>query len=331
VSAVSVPAAAGARTTGPSAGLIRAVDLAGQWAAPVATLVVLLAAAAFVPKFYEPGNLTTVAIQAAVLGIVAVGQMLVLLVAGLDLSVNAVLGLGAVVVISNQQGFSPLTVLVALGIAVGVGLANGLLVAWRKVPPFIATFGMLIFLGGARLAYTHGQASGNVPAWLRVVGIGQIGPLPNAALAWLVILVLIGGVLQWTRYGRWIYAVGANSEAARYAGVPTREVVVACYVACSVLALVAGLVLSGYIGYVDQRLGTDFNVNSIAAAIVGGTTFTGGRGNPVGVAAGAILLSILLDLVVVAGIPINWQLAVQGVVLVLATAIQGMRGHLLSR
>jgi len=331
VSAVSVPAAAGARTTGPSAGLIRAVDLAGQWAAPVATLVVLLAAAAFVPKFYEPGNLTTVAIQAAVLGIVAVGQMLVLLVAGLDLSVNAVLGLGAVVVISNQQGFSPLTVLIALAIAVGVGLANGLLVAWRKVPPFITTFGMLIFLGGARLAYTHGQASGNVPAWLRVVGIGQIGPLPNAALAWLVILGLIGGVLQWTRYGRWIYAVGANSEAARYAGVPTREVVVACYVACSVLALVAGLVLSGYIGYVDQRLGTDFNVNSIAAAIVGGTTFTGGRGNPVGVAAGAILLSILLDLVVVAGIPINWQLAVQGVVLVLATAIQGMRGHLLSR
>jgi ribose/xylose/arabinose/galactoside ABC-type transport system permease subunit len=257
--------------------------------------------------------------------------MLVLLVAGLDLSVNAVLGLGAVVVISNQQGSSPLTVLLALAIAVGVGLTNGLLVAWRGVPPFIATFGMLIFVGGARLAYTHGQASGNVPAWLRVVGIGQIGPLPNAALVWLVILLLAGGVLLWTRYGRWIYAVGANYEAARYAGVPTREVVVACYIACSLMALVAGLVLSGYIGYVDQRLGTDFNVNSIAAAIVGGTTFTGGRGNPVGVAAGAILLSILLDLVVGAGIPINWQLAVQGVVLVLATAIQGMRGHLLNR
>ena len=106
MSAVTVSAAGGVRTTGPSAALIRAVDLAGQWAAPAATLVVLLAAAVFVPKFYEPGNLTTVAIQAAVLGIVAVGQMLVLLVAGLDLSVNAVLGLGAVVVISNQQGFS---------------------------------------------------------------------------------------------------------------------------------------------------------------------------------------------------------------------------------
>jgi len=319
------------RIAGPSPAFVRAVDLAGQWAAPVASGVVLLFAAVLVPNFYEPGNLTTVAIQAAVLGIVAVGQMLVLLVAGLDLSVNAVLGLGAVIVISNQQGFSAVTILEAQAIAVGVGLANGLLVGVRKVPPFIATFGMLIFVQGARLAYTHGQASGNVPGWLRVVGIGQLGPLPNAALAWIIILLLTGGILALTRYGRYVYAVGANYEAARYAGVPTREVVVACYIACSVLALVAGLVLSGYIGYVDQRLGTDFNVNSIAAAIVGGTTFSGGRGNPVGTAAGAILLSILLNLVVVAGIAINWQLAVQGIVLVVATAIQGMRGHLLSR
>jgi ribose/xylose/arabinose/galactoside ABC-type transport system permease subunit len=321
----------GVRTGRASATFVRAVDLAGQWAAPVASAIVLLLAAVFVPKFYEPGNLTTVAIQAAVLGIVAIGQMLVLLVAGLDLSVNAVLGLGAVIVIQNQQGFSPVTVLEALAIALLVGLANGLLVAWRRVPPFIATFGMLIFVGGARLAYTHGQASGNVPGWLRVVGIGQIGPIPNATLTWILLTALAGGVLLYTRFGRYVYAVGANYAAARYAGVPTREVVVACYVACSVLALVAGLVLSGYIGYVDQRLGTDFNVNSIAAAIVGGTTFSGGRGNPLGTAAGAILLSILLDLVVVAGIPINWQLAVQGVVLVLATAIQGMRAHLLSR
>jgi ribose transport system permease protein len=331
MSAASLPVR-GLRSTVPSAAFVRAVDLAGQWAAPVATVAVLLVAALFVPKFYEPGNLTTVAIQASVLGIVALGQMLVLLVAGLDLSVNAVLGLGAVMVIQNQRdAFSPAPILEALVIAVGVGLANGLLIAWRKVPAFIATFGMLIFVGGARLAYTHGQASGNVPAWLRVVGIGQIGPLPNAALTWVVLTALVGGVLLYTRYGRYVYAVGANSDAARYAGVPTREVVVACYIACSVLALVAGLVLSGYIGYVDQRLGTDFNVNSIAAAIVGGTTFAGGRGNPLGTASGAILLSILLDLVVVAGLPINWQLAVQGVVLVVATAIQGMRAHLLSR
>src|SRR5439155_26737784 len=277
VSAATLRTALGERTIGPSPAFVRGVDMTGRWAAPVASAAVLLGAALFVPKFYEPGNLTVVAIQAAVLGIVAVGQMLVLLVAGLDLSVNAVLGLGAVIVISNQQGFSALTLVEALLIAVGVGLANGLLVAWRRVPPFIATFGMLIFVGGARLAYTHGQASGNVPAWLRVIGIGQIGPLPNALLTWILIMLVAGGILTYTRYGRYVYAVGANYEAARYAGVPTREVVVACYIACSVLALCAGLVLSGYIGYVDQRLGTDFNVNSIAAAIVGGTTFSGGR------------------------------------------------------
>jgi len=114
VNAAALSSARVLRSTGPSPAVVRAVDLAGQWAAPVALLIVLLAAALVVPKFYEPGNLTVVAIQSAVLGIVAVGQMLVLLVAGLDLSVNAVLGLGAVIVISNQQGFSAVTVLEAL-------------------------------------------------------------------------------------------------------------------------------------------------------------------------------------------------------------------------
>jgi len=119
------PASHPVRSTAPSPALVRAVDLAGQWAAPVASVIVLLAAAVLVPNFYEPGNLTTVAIQAAVLGIVAVGQMLVLLVAGPDLSVHAVVGLGAVIVITNQQGFSALSIVEALAIAVGLGLGNG--------------------------------------------------------------------------------------------------------------------------------------------------------------------------------------------------------------
>jgi ribose transport system permease protein len=100
---------------------------------------------------------------------------------------------------------------------------------------------------------------------------------------------------------------------------------------CSLLAMLGGLVLSGYIGYVDLRLGADYNMNSIAAAIVGGTTFTGGRGNLFGTAAGVALLILLLNLVVVLGLPIHWQYAMQGLVLVLATALQGFRQFLLSR
>jgi ribose/xylose/arabinose/galactoside ABC-type transport system permease subunit len=125
--------------------------------------------------------------------------------------------------------------------------------------------------------------------------------------------------------------VGGNPSAAQYVGIRVDAIVIGAHVACSMLALFGGLVLSGYIGYVDLNLGANYNLNSIAAAIVGGTTFTGGRGNLIGTAAGVALLVLLLNLVVVLGLPIHWQFAMQGLVLVFATALQGFRQFLLTR
>jgi ribose/xylose/arabinose/galactoside ABC-type transport system permease subunit len=316
----------------PSQRLIRGVDLAGQWSAPIADVLILILAAIIAPAFYNPTNLKTVAIQIAVLGIVAAGQTLVLLVRSIDLSVSAVLALGAVIVVQTTSGNSFIISLIeAFGIAAVIGLANGFLVSKRMVPPFIATYGMLVFVQGARLAYTKGQASGTVPELLRSISIGQVGFLPAALVVWLIVNVLLIVVMRNTRIGRWLYAVGGSPAAARYAGIRIDAVVIGAHIACSMLALFGGLVLSGYIGYVDLRLGSDYNLNSIAASIVGGTTFTGGRGNLFGTAAGVALLVLLLNLVVVLGLPIHWQYAMQGVVLVLATALQGFRQYLLSR
>jgi ribose/xylose/arabinose/galactoside ABC-type transport system permease subunit len=316
----------------PSPRLVRGVDWAGQWAAPITILVVFVAAAIFAPAFYNPTNLKTISIQVAVLGIVAVGQTFVLLVRSIDLSVGAVLALGAVIVVQTQAGSSLLVSLVeAFAIAAVIGLANGFLITKRQVPPFIATFGMMVFVQGARLAYTSGQASGTVPDLLRAISIRPVGFIPAALVVWLIVNAIALFFLWFTRYGRWIYAVGGNPAVARYAGIRIDAVVIASHVVCSVLALLGGLLLSGYIGYVDLRLGTDYNLNSIAAAIMGGTTFTGGRGNLFGTAAGVILLISLLNLVVVLGLPIHWQYAMQGLVLVAATALQGFRQYLLSR
>jgi ribose/xylose/arabinose/galactoside ABC-type transport system permease subunit len=316
----------------PSKRLIRGVDLAGRWAAPIADLVILVVAAIIAPAFYNPTNLKTVAIQIAVLGIVAAGQTLVLLVRSIDLSVSAVLALGAVIVVQTASGNSLLLSLVeAFAIAAFIGLANGFLISKRMVPPFIASYGMLVFIEGARLAYTKGQASGTVPGLLRSIGIGQIGFLPTALILWVIVNALLIIVLRYTRFGRWIYAVGGNPAAGRYAGIRVDAIVIAAHVICSMLALFGGLVLSGYIGYVDLNMGSDYNLNSIAASIVGGTTFTGGRGNLFGTAAGVTLLILLLNLVVVLGLPIHWQYVMQGLVLVLATALQGFRQFLLSR
>lgn len=295
-------------------------------------VVVLLVAAVFAPAFYNPTNMRTVSIQVAVLGIVAIGQTLVLLVRSIDMSVSAVLALGAVIVVQTEAGNSILVSLIqAFAIAALIGLANGYLVAKRHVPPFVATFGMLVFVGGARLAYTKGQASGTVPELLRTISIEPLGPIPAALAVWLIVNIIFIFLLRYTRFGRWIYAVGGNPGAAEYAGINVDWVLISMHVICSVLAILAGLVLSGYIGYVDLRLGADYNMNSIAAAVVGGTIFTGGRGSLFGTAAGVILLVMLLNLVVVLGLPIHWQYAMQGIVLVLATALQGFRQFLLSK
>lgn len=324
----------GARLSGfrPTPRFVHAVDLAGQWAAPIMICIVLIVAAILAPAFYNPTNLRTVAIQFAVLGIVAVGQTLVLLVRSIDLSVSAVLALGAVIVVQTEAGNSLLvSLLQALAVAALIGLVNGFLITKRGVPPFVATFGMLVFIQGARLAYSKGQASGTVPDFLRMISIEQVGFIPAALIVWLIVNIIFVFLLRKTRFGRWIYAVGGNPFASRYAGIRVDWIMIIAHTICSVLAILGGLVLSGYIGYVDLRLGSDYNMLSIAAAIVGGTTFTGGRGNLFGTAAGVALLVMLLNLVVVLGLPIHWQLAMQGLVLVLATALQGFRQFLLSR
>jgi ribose/xylose/arabinose/galactoside ABC-type transport system permease subunit len=221
--------------------------------------------------------------------------------------------------------------IIAFSVAALVGLANGFLVTKRQVPPFIATYGMLVFVQGARLAYTKGQASGTVPQILRTISFEQVGPIPAALIVWLIFNIIFVVLLRYTRFGRWIYAVGGNPSASRYAGIRVDAVVVAVHMLCSMLAMLGGLLLSGYIGYVDLRMGADYNLNSIAASIVGGTTFTGGQGNLFGTAVGVALLILLLNLVVVLGLPIHWQYVMQGSVLVLATALQGFRQFLLGR
>ena len=316
----------------PTPRLVRTVDLAGQWAAPITAAIVLIIAAIYAPAFYSPANLRTVAIQIAILGIVAVGQTLVLLVRSIDLSVSAVMALGAVIVVQTEAGNSLVISLIqAFTVSAIIGIVNGFLVTKRQVPPFVATFGMLVFIQGARLAYTKGQASGTVPTLLRTISIESVWVIPAALIVWLFINLIFILLLKYTRFGRWIYAVGGNPNTSHYAGIRVDGVIIIAHIICSVLALLGGLVLSGYIGYVDLRLGTDYNMNSIAAAVVGGTTFTGGRGNLFGTAAGVALLVFLLNLVVVLGLSIHWQYAMQGVVLVLATALQGFRQFVLSR
>ena len=292
--------------------------------------IALVAAAIwlFEPSFYHSANVTNVLRQAGILGVVTLGQTLVLLVAGIDLSVGAVMS-GTLIAVAalSRPGHLPLVVVVVIVLALGVvvGCVNGLLVAYRKVPPFVATLGMTAVVAGGQLAYTKGVPAGTIPAHLRPLGLGAWGIVPYAALLWLALTGLAFILLRVTIYGRQLYAVGTAAEVASRAGARVRLITWSAYLGCSVLAAAAGIVLSAYVGYVDPGVGSGYDLDSISAAVVGGVAFSGGRGGVIGAALGVLLLTVLLNLVILAGVDPNVQLIVRGGVVIAAMATLAVR------
>jgi ribose/xylose/arabinose/galactoside ABC-type transport system permease subunit len=289
----------------------------------VSLAALLLAALLLTPDIYSRENLFLNLRQASQLGLVAVGQTLVLLAAGLDLSVGGVIVLTSVTIAQvggNQDSMIGPGVLLALIFGLIVGLGNGLLITKRSVPPFVATLGMLVLISGAQVAYTKGVPSGQVPPALTVLNSG-IGPLPISFLIWMAFNLVVGFVLYATPYGRKVYAVGSNREAARLSGINVDRILISVYVLCSLMAVVAGIVLSSYVGYVDRYLGRGFDLDSIAAAVVGGTAFTGGRGSIAGTMAGVLIVQLLSNMSLQLGLNFQLQLAIKGLVIIAAVAL----------
>lgn len=288
------------------------------------SLGVLLLVAAFVsPQLYSRNSLFLLLRQASQLGVVALGQTLVMLVAGLDLSVTGVIVMTSIVVAQVGQGQDAGIlpgVALALGLGALVGLANGLLVTKRNVPPFVATLGMLVLVRGAMLAHTRGIPSGQVPPGLKTLGAAW-GPLPGSVWLWIGAVLIFALLLYATPWGRRVIAAGANPVAARLTGLPVDRLVITMYVVCALLAAVAGVILSGYVGYVDRYLGRGFDLDSITAAVIGGTTFTGGRASLLGTMAGVLLVQVLSSMLLVMGLSVEVQLIVKGLVVIAAVAL----------
>jgi ribose/xylose/arabinose/galactoside ABC-type transport system permease subunit len=294
----------------------------GVW---VAVVLLAVVAAALAPEFFRVSNLQDVLRRSSILGIVTMGQVLVLMTGGLDISVAAVIGLTAVAIAESTAPGGPglaVGILVAVIIAIGVGTTNGILVTRRRVPPFVATFGMFVLLDGARLAYTSGTVSGNVTEGLRKLGRGTLLGVPWPMVTLIVLIVVLGVFVRSTVPGRHLVMAGANERMARLSGIPVARTKTAAYIACSLLAVLTGIFFAGYVGYVDRFLGSGTDLDSIAAALLGGTQFSGGEGSFLKAAAGAFLISGLLNLIVVSGLNVELQFVVKGLVLIAAVALQ---------
>lgn len=291
-------------------------------------LVLLLVVAAFVaPDFYNVSILRRTGQDAAILGVVTVGQALVMFVGGVDLSVAGLTVLAATVAADPRVGGSGsfvVAVLILIAVAVAVGAVNSYLVVSRRVQPFVATFGMLITLQGIRLVYTKAAKSGSAWGGLVTFARDRVLGIPTLVLIWALVLGVAAVVVGLSAPGRRFLLAGSNERAAFLSGIRVTRAKVIAYCTCSLLAVLAGLLLAGRTGYVDNYTGQGTELDSITAALVGGMTFAGGQGSVLNAGGAALFLACLYKLLIVLQWQPELQSVVQGAVLLLALAIRGV-------
>jgi ribose/xylose/arabinose/galactoside ABC-type transport system permease subunit len=283
------------------------------------------------PAFLKPQNIVNILNPAAALGMVAIGQTFVILTGGggLDLSVASVMATVAVIAAAYTGGQdSQLLPAAAICLFFGIliGLINGLLITKLRVPPIMATLGMMIILLGGRFLYTKGIAKGSYPPLLRFLGTGSTGPIPTSVLSLAILVAIAAILLKKTVLGRQIYALGGNINAAILCGYNTDLILIIVYIFSAVSASIAGLYLAGWIGVADNWVGQGYEIDSVAAVVMGGTSFEGGRGGVFGTIAGVLILVTLYNLVLLLHFPVQTQYMVKGAVIIIAASFYVQRG-----
>jgi ribose transport system permease protein len=271
-------------------------DVFGRDAGGLIVLLVLFGAMTMASdEFLTADNMANLARQVAIFGIIAVGQLLVILTAGIDLSVGSVLGLtGCVTAQLLVEGMPvPLAIVVGLLVGVVLGLFNGGLVAYGKLPPFIVTLGMLGIARGLVLVLTDASTVQPLPDSFGNIANGDFIGLPNLLWMFIAVVVVTSFVLRRTVFGRYIYAVGSNPESARLSGVPVTAVLVSVYSIAGLLAAFGGILFASRLNAGIPTAGTGYELNAIAACVIGGASLFGAKGGAFGAAAGALIVATL--------------------------------------
>lgn len=338
---LAVPTRASKNSPGNSTSLAR-ILLEGR--AFFALLVIIAVFSMMSPHYFSGANFLTMASHVAIFGLPAIGMLLVILNGGIDLSVGSTIGLSGVCAGYMMQGINlealgvvlylPVWAVAILTLVVGslVGLVNGVLIAWCRVPAFVATLGTLYVARGIALLMTNGltynklsgsETLGNTGFdWL---GFNRIFNVPVGVVILGVTALACGYLLSRTAFGRWLYASGGNERAAELSGVPVKGVKISVYVISGICAAMAGLVLSSQLTSAGPTAGTTYELTAIAAVVIGGAALTGGRGNVRGTLLGAFVIGFLSDGLVIIGVSSYWQTVFTGAVIVLAVLLNTLQ------
>ncbi|MDR3689598.1 MAG: ABC transporter permease [Fimbriimonas sp.] len=304
---------------------------------------VVVAAMAKNPQFLDVKNLNSILLWIPLLVVVGMGQMLVILTRGIDVSVGSTMGVAGIVVGMLFRDHPGLNIYLgaAIGMAIGfvLGAINGGLIAWAKIPPIIATLGTLSAYRGLAFIACKGEQidSNNIPDGL--TNWALFGPITinGVTISWLIVwaaaaAILTAYFLRWTRTGRDVYAIGSHPEAAQLRGLPVTKVTFLVYSVCGALAGLAGVLYASRYGFVNPgTAGQGFELTVIAAVVIGGTNVLGGSGTVFGVLLGCLLLGTINVALAVLGIDAAWQTLVYGIVILIALTIDSYLQRLLRR
>ncbi|WP_306258483.1 ABC transporter permease [Pararhizobium sp. IMCC21322] len=290
----------------------------------IAVILLYIVSGLVSPAMYQTSQVMNILQVAAFLGVIALGQTMVILVGGIDLSQAGTITLINIVATSLMLGQSEniaIALIACLALALVIGLLNGLLVIIVGITPLVATLGMNSILFGAALVYTGGAPRGDVAPAFEVLGTGDVLGLPAPALIWLVVAVALFALTRMSVFGRWLYATGANPDAAALMGVPVERVTVGAYVFSSILAAFGGLLLTAYVGSPSLGIGNQFLLTSVAAVVVGGTALTGGVGGILATVGGAIFITELTSFTNIVRVTSGTQFVIQGGIIILSVLV----------
>lgn len=285
-------------------------------------------------SFLKPQNLINVVRQISVIGLLALGVMLCIIALGIDLSLGSVLGFSAVVTASLVQqigwkealypGFqAPAIVAVMAGISVGIilGAVNGSLIAFFRIPPFIATLGMMTIARGFAYIYSNGRPVSTLSPEFLWIGGGDISGIPVPIIVFGIVILLTHLMLNYTRFGRHVYAIGGNETAARVSGVNLGRTKVLIYAFSGLMAGLGGVVLTARVQSATPALGMGYELDAIAAAVIGGTSFAGGIGTVWGTVIGALIIGVMNNGLDLLNVSPFYQQVVKGVIIIVAIII----------
>ena len=272
------------------------------------------------PQFLSLNNITNILRQASYTAVAAVGMTMVIVIGEIDLSAGSLVcasGLTGAMV-CKETGNVVLAVLAALAVGLLVGFVNGALCAYGKLPGFIATLASMTVLRGLAYIITGGNSVVWTNEAFTMIGTGYVGPVPIPVII-MVLVIIFGWVLTTKlKFGRYIYAVGGNSDASKWSGIAVEKVKIIVYMVMGVLTSIAGLIITARLGSGQPSAGQNFEMDCITAAVVGGTSMSGGRGKVFGTIVGVLLLTVLTNGMSLVGINTYWQQVLKGVIIVVS-------------